>query len=73
MRINRIFRAYEYWKGGFITETQRDRISKSQIKMLIPIKDKLPRVLERGYPEDFHQWLLPLVEDETEVSLISSK
>ena len=72
MRINRIFRAYEYWNGGFITEEQRDRISSSQIKMLVPIKDKLERMLERGYPPDFHEWLLPLVKKETEVSYITA-
>ncbi|MEL7026005.1 MAG: hypothetical protein AAGO57_02080 [Pseudomonadota bacterium] len=61
MRINRIFRAYEYCSGGFITEEQRDRISEPQIRTLVSVVDKLPAILERGYPDDFHDFLIPLV------------
>ncbi len=68
MRINRIFRAFEYCNGGFITKEQRDRICSPAIPTLVPILDKLPAILERGYPagdstNSFAEFLIPLVRE----------
>ena len=71
MRINRVFRAYEYCRGGFITEEQRNRISEPQIRTLISVADKLPAMLERGYPDDFHDFLIPRVRNAKPVKLIN--
>ena len=72
MRINRVFRAYEYWRGGFITEEQRDRISEPQIRTLVSAVEKLPAILERGYPDDFHDFLIPRVRNAKPALLISA-
>ncbi len=72
MRINRVFRAYEYCRGGFITEEQRDRISEPQIRTLVSVVDKLPAILERGYPDDFHDFLIPRVRAARPAKLINS-
>ena len=58
MRINRIFRAYEYHLGGFISSRQRDRIARPQIRTLVSVKDQLPEIIQRGYPEDYLEYLM---------------
>lgn len=62
MRINRMFRAYEYWKGNFITTEQRDRIIVPHLGTLKPILEQLPIIMQRGYPKDFIEFLVTEVK-----------
>lgn len=71
MRINRMFRAYEYYRGWFITKNQRDRIIAPHLGTLVPILPKLPAILERGYPEDFREFLVRKVESASVPSVIN--
>lgn len=74
MRVNRVFRAYEYCRGKYITEEQRDRIANPQIRTLVSVADKLPAILERGYPNDFiHDYLLPRVRSAKQSSRINTE
>lgn len=58
MRINRMFRAYEYMKGGYLSEADADRIIKPHLGTLKPVMPKLRAILARGYPPDFIEYLL---------------
>ncbi|MBL4784616.1 MAG: hypothetical protein JKY49_04225 [Cohaesibacteraceae bacterium] len=80
MRINRTYRAYEYWRGGYISKEVRDRISDpywGSYRYLLekPLgksdKSKLERMLERGYPKDFAEWFIPHVESSKELPVIN--
>ena len=62
MRINRVYRAYEYHLGGFITKKQRDRIALPQIRTFVSIAEKIPAMIQRGYPSDFLDYLAPEIE-----------
>lgn len=57
MRINRLVRAYEYHRGGFLSLEQRDRIIDNHISTLRPILANLDAILARGYPDDFKRFL----------------
>jgi len=58
MRINRIFRAYEYRRGYFLSRSERDRIVDSYIGSLVDNPMITEEFLERGYPADFRKFLL---------------
>ena len=62
MRINRILRAYEYHRGGFLSLEQRDRIIDSHISTLKPVEESLHLMLERGYPDDFKEYIVRKVK-----------
>lgn len=66
MRINRIFRAYEYWRGGFLSEKERERVIAPQLRTLVSIQESLPAIVERGYPDDFLDFLIPAVRSASE-------
>jgi hypothetical protein len=61
MRINRIFRAYEFMRGGFLGPSDAERIIGPQLGTLVSIVPQLPPILERGYPADFRDYLLQRV------------
>ncbi len=71
MRINRIFRAYEYRRGRFISQNQADRIMYPAIGTLKSAMPKINAILERGYPEDFTEWLVVEIEESKAPELIS--
>lgn len=62
MRINRIFRAYEYSRGFFLTRRERDRIVDSYIGSLVDNPMITEEFLERGYPRDFREFLLERIK-----------
>lgn len=62
MRINRMFRAYEYRRYWLISRRMRDRIIKSHLSSVLEAKTYLPELLERGYPKDFVIYLLKELE-----------
>lgn len=62
MRINRIFRAYEYRRGFFLSRKERDRIVDSYIGSLAGNPLLNEEFLERGYPPDFRKFLLKRLE-----------
>lgn len=71
MRINRMFRAYEYLRGGYITRFEADRIMAPHLGTLKPIAQKLPAILARGYPEDFAKYLIKRVEEAKNLPVIT--
>lgn len=72
MRINRVFRAYEYRRGKFINQRQADRIMQPAIGTLKGALPKIDAILSRGYPEDFIVWLKKRIENADAPKLISS-
>ena len=72
MRINRIFRVFEYYQGGFILWPEAERIITPQVKTLVSVKNKLPFILERGYPPEFATFLMQRVELSSLPSIIGS-
>lgn len=73
MRINRILRAYEYNRGGFLSDEQRDRIIDSHIATLKPAEKNLRSMLERGYPEDFKDFIVTKVAKARPIPAIAHK
>jgi len=71
MRINRMFRAYEYRRGWFITTKQRDRIINPHLGTLKPVLEKLPAILDRGYPPDFRDFLIKRVSNASLLKVIN--
>ena len=73
MRINRILRAYEYNRGGFLSDEQRDRIIDSHIATLKPAEKNLRSMLEQGYPDDFKDFLVQKVSKAPSIPSIAAQ
>lgn len=58
MRINRIFRTWSYGKRNFISKKTAVSIIHDHIGVLKNIEDRLPAMLERGYPDEFRGFLI---------------
>lgn len=70
MRINRIFRAYEYVRGGYLSQELGDRIIEPHLGTLVSVLPILPSIMERGYPPDFREYLIGRVKQTRISSLI---
>lgn len=71
MRINRIFKAYEYRRGRFISQRQANRIMQPHFGALKGAMPKFDAIMARGYPEDFTVWLKKKIEKSEAPSLLS--
>lgn len=58
MRINRIFRTWSYGEKNFISKKSANSVIRDHIGVLKNIEDRLPAMLERGYPNEFRGFLL---------------
>ena len=63
MRINRIYRTYEFLQAGYITKKLAEKVFQPYIPTLKSIEDKLPNIMHRGYPHDFKDWLVKKVKE----------
>lgn len=75
MRINRLYRAYEYRKAhkwNFFARRSADRIISSHITSIKRAEPFLTTLMERGYPEDFRVFLKERLAKSNLASFISS-
>ena len=62
MRINRIFRVYEYMRKGFLGRKEALRVIDSYLPLIKEAEPLLPQLTKRGYPPDFEDFVIDRVK-----------
>lgn len=70
IRINRLFRAWNYWKQGVLTKQEAFEIIDSHAGVLKASKTQLNSMLSMGYPENFKSDLLIRIDEAKDIPCI---